>query len=588
VRSAKWWCRAWAFGLALLAVAATAAAADSLADYFPEGALGSVEISGFAGLIDKIESSDIPRLVTDSDGYKKYADSDAGKKARGGQALVEGQLGMPLTKAAKRILGDQLFLAVYPPDAGRPQPDSVLLVRLADDEIGPLIKQKLAPFVQLAGDQVQAEDRDGSWRLRSRDGKVHAALRGRWIVAGSVGDKVDWVLNAVAKPDVPAGGTLGDSPAWRGLSVKSQSGDTWATFCIDLQRFHQLAQQDRVLPAKLDNPLLSLLVGGLTECAATSPRAHGSLLVGANDFALSLQVDQKVEQLDAAHRTLFAPRVSSQHILTPDIPRRLGSIELSRSWADWYKRRDELLEAKVLPEFDKFETGLATFLAGKDFAEDVLALLGKPLTVIAAQQTYPHLDGHPGVQLPAFGVVLEMSDPKAADLFNVFFQTITSISNVEAGKYGRQPWVLGSESFQGLQIAFARYLQTPQGTDLPIVYNFQPASALVGNRYVAATSLELCRDLVSALQKKPAADGGSRNGLDVNFEFNLDPTVAAEMLWANRAALQSLGLQSGKTGSQVEGEIKDGQQLLRMFTPWQLRTIVHEKTVELRLTGGWQ
>jgi hypothetical protein len=582
-----------AFGLALALTfgVGSAQAADSLADYLPEGALGSVELSGLAGLIEKIENSDIPRAIEESDGYKKFADSDAGRKARGGQALIEGQLGMGLWKAVKRIAGDQAILAVYPPSEGRQQPDGVLLVRLADDQIGPLVKEKLAPFVQLAGDKVVAEDRDGSWRLRSRDEKVHAALRGRWVVVSSDASKLDFVLSGVAKPDVPSGATLGDSPAWKDLAVKSQAGDTWATVCVDLQRLHAVMNKDRLLPSKTDNPVVSLLLGGLLECAALSPRAHGSLLVGSNEFTVSAKLDQKVDQLDAAHRTLFAPRVTSQPVLTPDLPRRLGSLEFSRAWADWYKSRDQLLEAKVLPEFDKFETGLATFLPGKDFAEDVLALLGKPMTFVAAQQTFPHLEGHPGVQLPAFGVVLELNDAqKGADLFNVFFQTITSISNIEAGKYGRQPWVLGSESFQGIQLAFAKYLQTPKGTELPIVYNFQPASALVGKNYVAATSLELCRDLVSALQKKPVSDASPKrsSGVDVNFELNLDPNVAAELLHANRAALEAVGLQQGKTASQVKQEFDAGQALLRALTPWQLRTIVHEKTVELRLTGGWQ
>lgn len=589
MRTTFWWCPTWVVGLAVILATTTARAADSLADYLPDGALGSVEVSGLAALIEKIESSDIPRVIVESDGYKKYADSDAGRKARGGQALLEGQLGMGLWTAAKRIAGDRAFLAIYPPSDGNEQPNGVLLVRLADEEIGPLVKEKLAPFVELAGDKVVAENRDGVWRLRSKDDKVHAALRGRWVVLSSTADRLDGVLNAVSRPDVPSESTLADSPAWKGLAVQSQPGDTWVTVCVDLQRLRTIVNQDRLLPSKTDNPLASLLFGGLLECAALAPRACGSLVVGSNEFALSVKVDQSADRLDAAHRTLFAPRVTSLPVLTPDVPRRLGSLEFSRAWAEWYKARDQLLEAKVLPEFDKFETGLATFLPGKDFAEDVLALLGTPMTFVAAQQTFPHLEGHPGVQLPAFGVVLELNDPqKGADLFNVFFQTITSISNIEAGKYGRQPWVLGSESFQGIQIAFAKYLQTPKGTELPLVYNFQPASALVGKNYVAATSLELCRDLVKSLQQ-PVRDGSPprSSGVDVNFEMNLDPNLAAELLLANRAALEAVGLQQGKTAEQVRQEFDAGQALLRALAPWQMRTIVHEKTIELRLTGGW-
>ena len=577
--------------LGTLACAWTVASADdsSFARHFPEGAIGSVEIANLKTLIEKIEDSTLPQLVAESDGYRKWADSDPGRKFRGGQAIVEGQLGIGLWDAVKRIAGDRAFLAVYPPNEGKKQPEGVLLVRLADEEMGALLKEKLAPFVQLAGDKVQAEDRDGNWILHSKDGKVHAGYRGRWVVVSSLADKLDAVLKSVANPDGSRTGTLATSAAWQGIELKSQPSDTRVSVCVDLQRIREIVHQERLLPAKVDNALASLLLGGLMECAATAPRAYGGLVVGDSEFSISLKADAKADQLDAAHRTLFAPRASSARVLSPQVPRFLGSIEVSRQWADWYRRKDELHEAKVLPEFDKFETGLATFLPGKDFAEDVLALVGTPLTFVAAQQTYPHLQGHPGLQLPAFGLVLELKDPqKGADLFNVFFQTITSISNIEAGKYGRQPWVLASESYQGIQLAFARYLETPKGTELPIVYNFQPASALVGNHYVATTSLELCRDLVDALKKNPLKTDAAPSSVDVNFEINLDPSVEADLFVANRAALEALGIQSGKTAGQAKQEFDLGLELLRQLTPWQLRTLVHKDAVEVRLTGGWK
>jgi hypothetical protein len=561
----------------------------SLARYFPDGAVGSVEVSGLTALIERIENSPLPQLIEKSDGFQKWANSGDGKKARGAQAVAEGQLGMPLWAAVKRIAGDRMFLAVYPPSEGREQPNGALLVRLADEEIGPLLQEKLKPFVQLASDQLQAEDRDGAWRLKSRDGKFHAAYRGRWIALASTAEKLDAVLNSVANPETFNRTSLATAAAWQGLKTKFQANDTAVTVCGDLEHVRELVHQERLLPAKVDNALGSLLIGGLMECTALASRAQGSLVVGDSEFSVSLQVDQSAKELDEAHRTLFAPRLTSRRELTPNVPRRLGSVELSRLWADWYRYKDELHEDKILPEFDKFETGLATFLPGKDFAEDVLGQVGQPFTVVAARQTFPHLEGHPGVQLPAFGVVLELKDAqKGADLFNVFFQTVASISNIEAGKYGRQPWVLGSESHRDLQISYARYLEKPKGTELPIVYNFQPASALVGNHYIATTSLELCRDLIDAYKTAPPTTESSPSAVDVNFEFNLDPDVAAEMLLANRAALEAIGLQAGKSAEQVKMEIQDGQDFLHRLTPWQLRTIVHKDAVELRLTGGWK
>ena len=63
------------------------------------------------------------------------------------------------------------------------------------------------------------------------------------------------------------------------------------------------------------------------------------------------------------------------------------------------------------------------------------------------------------MQLPAFAAVLDMTDPaRGSDVFQLFFQTLGTIVNIEAGKQGRQPWVMSSESHRDIQVTFAKYL----------------------------------------------------------------------------------------------------------------------------------
>lgn len=563
------------------------AAEGTLAEYLPDGALGSLEMANLSALIERIEQSLLPEWIGGSDAYRRWADSPDGRRFRGGQAILEGQLGIDLWTLIKRVAGEQMFLAIYPPGENRTDPDAVLLVRLADDQIGPLLKEKLTPFVGLASEQIQAEERNGSWRLWSRDGKLHVVLRERWVIASNDTARLESVFKAVTNPDTPLENTLAEAPAWKNLSLKVGSDETWLQFCVDLQRIHQLRSKERLFSSRMDNPLASLLAGGLMECVALAPRLHGALTVGHSDFSLNMVVEQPVRELSVAHQALFPARENQPASHTPSVPRLLASLELSRDWASWYRHREDLHEARVLPEFDKFETGLATFLPGKDFAEDVLGLLNPSLTILVARQTYPHLKGQPGVQLPAVAVLLDLKDPqKGADVFNLFFQTITSISNIEAGKYGRYPWVLGSESHRGVQVSFARYLQTPEGQDLPLVYNFQPASAVVGQKFIASTSLELCRDLIDALQK-PAASERAVSGPAINLELTLSPQGLADLLEANSSALQAAGLQAGRTAEEVERDIQAGLGFLRHLNRWQLRTLVHDKAVEWRLTGSW-
>ena len=103
----------------------------------------------------------------------------------------------------------------------------------------------------------------------------------------------------------------------------------------------------------------------------------------------------------------------------------------------------------MLPNFDKFETGLAIFLAGRDFSEDVLPMLGQRLTLVSVPQSFAHLKGKPGVQLPGFALLFDLAKPtEANDLLNLVFQTVVLVSNLQATQEGRPTFVLSSESYR--------------------------------------------------------------------------------------------------------------------------------------------
>ncbi len=552
--------------------AAYVSAGDSLVERLPQGAVVSAELTDTAILIERLRESEVLKAIIDSEPYKKWADSGDGRKFRGGRAVLEGQLGLNLWDAATRLLGDRVAVALYAPTTGK-QPDGVLVIRLGDDEAGALIREKVQPWIELADGQVITSEQDGRWLLETKDGKAFGGLQQRWLVLSSTQTLRDGTFSKLA--DFTPGN-----------HAENRVRTTRLSATLDNAALRAVAGKDRLIPSKVDNPLGSLLIGGLSEVAALCPALHADIAIGESGYELSLKSDAGRDGVDAPHQTLLA--AAGDAPLTPAVPRQLGGFALCREWAEWYRQRDQLLEAHVLPEYDKFETGLSTFLPGKDFAEDVLALLKTPMSFVAAAQTYPHLDGKPGMQLPAFAVVLELQDPqKGADVFQLFFQTLGTIVNIEAGKNGRQPWVLSSEAHAGVQISYAKYLERPQGDDLPVVFNVQPAAGLVGNRYVAASSLELCRDLIDSLQRTPEA-GDDQSATGRNFEFTLDPQIGASLLDANRAIFTAKGVQDGKSLEQASQELDGLLKLLQHLTPVSIITAVTGSEVEVKLEGGWR
>ncbi len=562
-----------------------AGAADdaTLSERLPPGAIAAVEWDNFNALIERVESSPALNAVYDSDPYKKWADSNDGRKFRGGRAMLEGQLGMNLWEVAKRVFGDRGILAVYPPNEPGGKPEGVLLIRLSDDTVGAVLKSKLETLVPLAGDKLKSEMVDGGWLLSAPDGH-RTWLKDRWVMGGTarVFDEVRQRL-AQSNPDSLAK-SLGAK-----LTGAAGPSDTSVRLAVETARIRELIGQPRLAPAKLDNPLASLLFGGLTEYAAIGSDALASLQIRPEGFELKFDLTGDAAEIDAAHKSLLSTKPLVQTELVPTVPRRLATMTLVRDWQAWYRQRDALLEAKVLPEFDKFETGLATFLPGKDFSQDILSLMSGPLTLVFAEQTYPHLPQPPGLQLPAGALVVSLSDAKrGADVFNLFIQTLTSLTNLEAAKQMRQPWLTSSEVYKGVTITYARYLEIPKDQALPAIFNAQPASAVVGTQYIAASSVELCKDLIDALQSTQQTAAATSATVQRNFELILSPDTAAQLVKANHALIEARSVQDGKSAEQARIERELLEKLLRAQQPLRLSTDVTPAGLTLKLQGGWQ
>jgi hypothetical protein len=562
--------------------AADTVSEGSLVDRLPTGAVATAEVSGLASIIQRIETSETLKGYLNSPLYQEAIKTDPARKALAGKAILEAQLGMDLWSIAKTYLGDRLVLGVYPPVDGH-QPEGVLVIRVKNAADLSKLLEKLTPLAAFAGDAVSISDSAGGGKtFKSKDGN-QIAITDRWIVASKSSELLSQTLtNLTTSRD----SGLGSEVSWKLMAQQLGTQHT-VQICVNLTKVSRLLGK-RVVPEKLDNPVVSLLYGGLLEYAAKSPYLGMTVDISDSGYSIQSAVAGKVSDLDDAHRAMVLDPAQPLLPMTLDVPERLGVFSFSRNFLKWYKAREQLLEPKLQPEFDKFETGLATFLPGKDFAEDVLPLLTGRVAFVSAPQDYSYLDGKPGVQLPAFGLVIELAKPtEGADILNVVAQTILTISNLEAAKQRRQLWVQSSESYHDVQVNFARYLQRPKGDQLATAYNFQPASALIDNRFILSSSLGLCRQLIDAQQNKRPAETATAGSIP-NIVQELSPVVAARLLEANAAVIHAKSIQNGKTAEQSARELEAVCALLRRMTAIHFDTVQYADHMRLELSGGWK
>lgn len=551
----------------------------SLARSLPAGATGYAELSGLGQLLGRLHGSSYLATVTGTPQFQALQKTPQYTKADAGRKIVETQLGMDLWKVGESLLSDRIAVAVYPKADGNPAGNVVILLRGADTAVLAQIRQRVEPFLTIADAQPEANESIPGARLYSIGGQAFIAWADSWLAAASTRELMSKTLGLMTGKEQ---GTIADDEAYRAMTA--QMGAEHVARVFVNTALLTKAKGSRLPPEKLDNPLVSMFLGGIVELAAGSPYAGLSLDIADNRFVLTSGIAGDSRKLDEAHRVFFSDPASPGTPDIPQLPSLIAGFTFHLDLANWYKQREKLLEPRVLPGFDQFETGIANLLPGKDVGEDIVPLIGKNITFVAAPQDYAHLDGQPGVKFPGFGLIIELAKPEeGGDLFQLFFQTLSAILNLQAGQQNRQPWVMQSESYKDVQISYGRYLKKPAGDQLPLVFNFMPASARVGNKFIISSSLTTCRNLIDQLQKPATASRPNRN---LNLEFH--PGALADILQANREVFQARAIQQGSDAKQAEAEFTTILQLVRYFNDFRFSTQVLPEAFQVQFEGSWK
>lgn len=571
--------------MAVLAMSRSSNAADvDSAKVMPSGAVFFAEISGLEPWIEKLQNSQLVASLPSNPQVQAFFDSPQGRQANAGRMMIENQLGMDLWTLSKTAIGGKVSIALYPHES-RQQPDSVMAIQFNDVKNRDRIRERVAPLLTLIEQQIKQTTGPGNVPVRSIDGKVFIAERDNWLVAASTSELMNQTLSLRSGTVEERVKSLAEDAPFVAMTKQLGEKHLLRSY-INLQLIAK-GMGGRIGPEKLDNPAASLLLGGVYELANRSSFFGSTVDLDEQRLVIRHEVAGKPESLGEKFASLFVESGNPDAGFLPPVPGLIGGWVLQRDFAGWYKHREELLDPKFLPEFDKFEAGLANLLPGKDYGIDILPSLGSRLTFLAAPQEYSHLNGKPGLQLPGFALVWDLAKPDEAEqTLSLLFQTVAMLSNLEAGKQGRQPWVLSSESYKNIQIQFGKYAQKPKGERLPIVFNFMPAAARVGDKFVMASSVDLCKHLVDYyLNPIMVKKAPTRN----DFLFELTGESLANLLDVNREMLEARSVaQEGKTSEQAKSDVTGLLQIVRGVRTLRLTSGAEGEGYRVQLEAVWK
>jgi hypothetical protein len=589
--------RCWWLAAALLLILSSGArpvAAETskeMPQLFPGGAIGFAEASELGARLNQLRTSAHLAGLWASPQYARYEASADYRRLRAVVEIAERQLGWDAWTTAQKLLGGKLAIGVYPKE-GSEKPDVLAILRTAEATALSELRRRLDPLVVLAAEKIRVtESLAGVETFSLPEDAAIIAWKGDWLAVATSRSLLDQALERLSGKSDGKSNRLTEDASYQAMekAIDWDGPENLGASRRILRGYLDTALLNkaaggRPLPQKLDNPLGSLLFSDVVELVRTSPFAAATVDVSTQGITIAAAVGRDAEKLQEPYRAFYPAEGAGVHV-PPRVPDLLGGFALYRDFAKWYAHREDLLQEQVMPGFDKFETGLANLLPGRDFGEDVLPLIGNRLTFVAAPQSYSHLDGEPGVKLPGMALIVELAKPdEATALLQLFFQTLAAILNLEAGQQGRQPWVVTSENYNDVQISYAQYLKKPAGKDLGIVFNFLPASARVGDRYILSSSLPLCKQLIESIQKETAASDSPPKTMLAELDFD----SVAGILESNASFFIGRMAQEGRTTQEAQTEFKALIDLLRRLDRLEAATEVLPNVFQLRLEGKWK
>ena len=555
------------------------AAGHSLANVMPAGVIAFAETDGLGAKVHQFQESKLFELILQSPQYQEFEKGPDYAQFMAGRKIVETFLGMDLWTTAEKLLGGQVALGLYP-QPNKNDPQAVAILRTKDVETLKKLRGRLAPFVLLAGDTVKKEELSNGAELYTLEDGVLLAAKANWLAAAQSRPLLDQAMKMLT-------GEPGKSVAQDAGYVKfrEQMGrhDLGQAY-IDLRPLRKQAGPRLGIQKKEQDGGASFFLHGILELAAHSSYAGLTLNMGEAGMAIKAGVEGGPKSLPEKFQWFFSDPDSPGAGNLPEVPGLLGGIAVHRNIGAWYRQREQLLAEQLLPEFDKFEGEIGNLFGGQDFGEDVLPAIGSIMTLVTARQTFEHLDGAPGVKIPGFALIVNLEKPQeGADLFQLLFQTIITITNFEGKDKMRAPWILSAQAYKKHSITFAKYTRKPQGANLPVSANFQPAAVLVGNKFVISSTVQLAKALADALESPTPKARANRN-----FNLELRPAAWVPVLHDNRKQVIAQAIQKGQTIEQARWGTNAAEQILKSLGLLRLSTSVGRENFTVKLEARWQ
>lgn len=250
-------------------------------------------------------------------------------------------------------------------------------------------------------------------------------------------------------------------------------------------------------------------------------------------------------------------------------------LDVSRVWNE----RDRLFNTKQAQALERVDSGRAMplSLTGAKVSK-LLTQAGPYYRFVAAHQTESGYKKTPKIAIPAFALVWELREPEA---FTKSMDTILRGVALLAGAQANLK--LAEEKYKDCKLVGYRFPedQTLKGDDNDLRYNFSPCFTRVGDQFVAASTIELCRELVDVIKKEGTSP--SRGG-ESSARIRLYGSGAAAYLQTIEGLLVTqTALDQAVSPKEAREQVKMILDMVRHFGTLSLDPVVKETMTQYEI-----
>lgn len=583
----------WLSVVLILGVAGARAAQPDgqAATYLPDTVLGAVTLRDGAGQVRAFRKTLAAQRFTESPTYRALTRNPQFMAARVGLAGFTAAAGVPAWTGLGAVLGQELTIGLVPGDDDEPR---FIVVSVLKD---PATVDRLLGAIHV----IAGLDRDGepNPEKSQRIGDVvvysanpnlhHCRIDDALIVAN---DRA--LLRAAIAARRDKKNRLADAKAYQ-EAARRVPADAVAWAYADIARIRQLVTGGEPYPTKLPNALASFLFGSWWHTIAHADRA----LLWATTDTNQLRIDGQVETTEPLPDTFrgFVPKpVPADTWSAADLPRYLAEISITRDWAELFSEREAVMTVNAASDLGGFTGVVTTLMGNMDFVDEFLPNVAGPLRLILTRQDFSKKAYSPTPKIPAFALVIPLRDDPAKLLgrrLNTVSIQVLAFLNLNAGQEGAPTFLIDLLNYRGHTMIATDYANPPASgrmkmkapgarparDDKPaptldakddeaaraasLRYNFAPAGAVVGNRYILASSGDLLRDIIDLISRQT---GRSQTSDEVVDRVGINGREVAAILADNRQELvTNRMLDTDRPKATVEREI-DGLLGLLGFT----------------------